>query len=114
MACTALNLRQLHATDRITTSFHAGTSKKEESFLTDKSEHPPIPQAFADLGIRNSLLRGLAEAKFDTPSEIQTLLIPRALAGVDILGQARTGTGKTAAFGLPILQRCNRGVATQA
>src|SRR5687767_9557383 len=42
------------------------------------------------------------------------MLIPRALKGVDILGQARTGTGKTAAFGIPILQRCEKGVSTQA
>lgn len=72
------------------------------------------PAAFAALGVRPSILRGLAEAKFVTPSEIQSLLIPRALAGVDILGQARTGTGKTAAFGIPILQRVSKGVATQA
>ena len=52
--------------------------------------------------------------KFETPSEIQSLLIPRALAGVDILGQARTGTGKTAAFGIPILQQATKGLATQA
>jgi ATP-dependent RNA helicase DeaD len=82
--------------------------------LTDKSEHPPIPEAFAALGVRNSILRGLAEAKFETPSEIQALLIPKALAGGDLLGQARTGTGKTAAFGIPILQRVEKGVATQA
>src|SRR5207302_11404755 len=73
-----------------------------------------VPEAFAALGIRNSILRALAEAKFTTPSEIQALLIPRALAGVDILGQARTGTGKTAAFGIPILQRADKGIATQA
>src|ERR1700710_209605 len=72
------------------------------------------PAAFAALGVRPSILRGLAEAKFVTPSEIQSLLIPRALAGVDILGQARTGTGKTAAFGIPILQRVSKGIATQA
>src|SRR5947199_2049525 len=82
--------------------------------MSDKAEHPPVPEAFAALGVRPSILRGLAEAKFVTPSEIQELLIPRALAGVDILGQARTGTGKTAAFGIPILQRVSRGVATQA
>ena len=82
--------------------------------MSDKTEHPPVPEAFAALGVRPSLLRALAEAKFVTPSEIQYLLIPRALAGVDLLGQARTGTGKTAAFGLPILQRCEKGVATQA
>jgi ATP-dependent RNA helicase DeaD len=75
---------------------------------------PELPQAFAALGVRPSLLRGLADAQFVTPSEIQALLIPRALAGVDILGQARTGTGKTAAFGIPILQRVTKGIATQA
>src|SRR5258705_7904991 len=42
------------------------------------------------------------------------MLIPKALAGYDILGQARTGTGKTAAFGIPILQNCDREGATQA
>src|ERR1044071_1347502 len=82
--------------------------------MTDKSDHPPVPEAFAALGVRPSILRALAEAQFITPSEIQAMLIPRALAGVDILGQARTGTGKTAAFGIPILARCEKGVATQA
>ncbi len=82
--------------------------------VSDKTDHPPLPEAFAALGIRPSLLKGLAEAGFVTPSEIQTLLIPRALAGVDILGQARTGTGKTAAFGLPVLQRAVKGLPTQA
>src|SRR3954464_1170009 len=82
--------------------------------MSDKTEHPPVPEAFAALGVRPSILKGLAEAKFETPSEIQTLLIPPALGGGDLLGQARTGTGKTAAFGIPILQRCNKGVATQA
>ena len=71
--------------------------------MSDKTDHPPLPDAFAALGVRPSLLKGLAEAGFVTPSEIQSLLIPRALAGVDILGQARTGTGKTAAFGIPVL-----------
>jgi ATP-dependent RNA helicase DeaD len=82
--------------------------------MSDKAEHPPIPDAFAALGIRPSILRALAELKFTQPSEIQQLLIPRALEGVDILGQARTGTGKTAAFAIPILQKAAKGVATQA
>jgi ATP-dependent RNA helicase DeaD len=73
-----------------------------------------MPEAFAALGVRPSILRALAEASFVTPSEIQAMLIPRALAGVDILGQARTGTGKTAAFGIPILQMATKGLATQA
>src|SRR6478736_891311 len=82
--------------------------------MSDKTDHPPVPEAFAALGVRPSILRALAEAQFVTPSEIQALLIPRALAGVDILGQARTGTGKTAAFAIPILQRATKGLATQA
>src|SRR6266567_2880381 len=73
--------------------------------MSDKAEHPPVPDAFAALGVRPSILRALADLKFTQPSEIQSLLIPRAMAGVDILGQARTGTGKTAAFGIPILTR---------
>lgn len=82
--------------------------------MTDKTDHPPLPEAFERLGVRPSLLRGLADMGFSEPSEIQALVIPPALAGNDILGQARTGTGKTAAFGLPILQRVSRGAPTQA
>lgn len=79
-----------------------------------KTLQPRVPEAFAALGVRNSILRALAELKFEKPSEIQALLIPRALTGVDLLGQARTGTGKTAAFAIPVLQRAIRGLATQA
>jgi len=82
--------------------------------MTDKHDSMVLPKAFADLGVRDSVLRGLAQANYIEPSEIQRLLIPRALAGVDILGQARTGTGKTAAFGIPILCRAERGVGGQA
>ncbi len=82
--------------------------------MSDKKEHPELPQAFADLGVRNSVLKALAELNYVTPSEIQSLLIPRALAGVDLLGQARTGTGKTAAFGIPLLCRVEKGKGIQA
>jgi ATP-dependent RNA helicase DeaD len=82
--------------------------------MSDKTDSPPVPEAFAALGVRPSILRALAIEKFTVPSDIQTLLIPRALAGVDLLGQARTGTGKTAAFGIPLLQRAEKGLATQA
>jgi ATP-dependent RNA helicase DeaD len=82
--------------------------------VSDKADHPPVPEAFAALGVRPSILRALAELSYHTPSEIQALLIPRALAGVDILGQARTGTGKTAAFGIPVLQMATKGLSTQA
>src|ERR1700733_10717905 len=82
--------------------------------MSDKTDHPPVPEAFAALGVRPSILRALADASFVTPSDIQSMLIPKALAGLDILGQARTGTGKTAAFAIPILQQAVRGLATQA
>ncbi len=82
--------------------------------MSDKTEHPPLPEKFAALGVRNSVLKGLAQLNYVEPSEIQALLIPRALAGVDILGQARTGTGKTAAFGIPILCKAVRGEGIQA
>ena len=82
--------------------------------MPDKVEQTELPQAFAALGVRLSILRALAEAKFTVPSDIQNLLIPKALAGYDILGQARTGTGKTAAFAIPILQKADKGTPTQA
>ncbi len=61
--------------------------------------------SFADLGLPESLLRALSEVGYESPSPIQAATIPPLLAGRDVLGQAQTGTGKTAAFALPILAR---------
>lgn len=61
--------------------------------------------AFAQLGIASIFEQSLAEAKYLTPSKIQEQAIPSLLEGQDVLGIAQTGTGKTAAFGLPLLQR---------
>lgn len=77
-------------------------------------KHPELPKAFADLGIEVRFLKALAKMQFVEPSEIQHAMIPDALAGKDILGQARTGTGKTAAFGLPILQQLDPAGRLQA
>ena len=74
----------------------------------------PETQTFADLGLDPALLKALGEIGYETPSPIQALVIPKALAELDILGQARTGTGKTAAFGLPVLQLLEPGVEFQA
>ena len=78
--------------------------------------HPQaeLPQAFADLGIEVRFLKALAKMNFKTPSDIQSNMIGPALAGRDLLGQARTGTGKTAAFGLPILQQLDPAGRLQA
>ena len=62
-------------------------------------------QNFAVLGLDAALCRAVREMGFDAPSPIQEQAIPPVLEGKDLIGQAQTGTGKTAAFGLPILQR---------
>jgi ATP-dependent RNA helicase DeaD len=61
------------------------------------------PRAFADLGLAPAVLAALADVGYESPSPIQAATIPVMLAGHDLLGQAQTGTGKTAAFALPIL-----------
>ncbi|HXV00148.1 MAG TPA: DEAD/DEAH box helicase [Caulobacteraceae bacterium] len=60
---------------------------------------------FSQLGLSKPLLRALADKGYDRPTPIQALAIPTVLAGRDLLGIAQTGTGKTAAFALPILHR---------
>ncbi|MCW2609546.1 MAG: ATP-dependent helicase DeaD [Actinomycetota bacterium] len=60
---------------------------------------------FADLGLREELLRALTGLGYEEPTPIQREAIPELMTGRDLLGQAATGTGKTAAFALPILQR---------
>ncbi|WP_454561687.1 DEAD/DEAH box helicase [Mycobacterium haemophilum] len=67
---------------------------------------------FAKLGVRDEIVRALAERGIEQPFAIQELTLPLALAGDDVIGQARTGMGKTFAFGVPLLQRIS--VATAA
>ncbi|MBR0346177.1 MAG: DEAD/DEAH box helicase, partial [Rudaea sp.] len=65
----------------------------------------PATTTFRDLGLREELLKVLAGLGYESPSPIQAATIPSLAEGRDVLGQAQTGTGKTAAFALPILQR---------
>ncbi|MFZ5638299.1 MAG: DEAD/DEAH box helicase [Pseudomonadota bacterium] len=60
---------------------------------------------FADLGLSEAVMAAVAEVGYETPSPIQAATIPALLEGRDVLGQAQTGTGKTAAFALPLLSR---------
>jgi len=64
----------------------------------------PLP-TFRDLALIEPLLKALNDVGYETPSPIQAQVIPFMLEGKDVLGQAQTGTGKTAAFALPILSR---------
>ncbi len=61
--------------------------------------------SFSDLGLNAALLKAVTSEGYDTPTPVQEQAIPPALAGRDVQGIAQTGTGKTAAFALPILQR---------
>jgi superfamily II DNA/RNA helicase len=61
--------------------------------------------SFAELGVRPETVAALAAMDITAPFAIQTLAVPIALAGSDVIGQARTGTGKTLAFGVPLLER---------
>ncbi len=64
---------------------------------------------FQELGLRPELLQALTELGYTQPTPIQEQMIPVMLGGADVIGQAQTGTGKTAAFALPILQTLTRG-----
>ena len=70
--------------------------------LPDRGEAHAVP--FRDFGISEAICSGLNAAGIVTTFPIQALTLPLALAGQDIIGQARTGTGKTLAFGIPLLQ----------
>jgi ATP-dependent RNA helicase DeaD len=65
--------------------------------------------SFRDLALSAPILKALEEVGYESPSPIQAATIPHLLAGSDILGQAQTGTGKTAAFALPILSKLDLG-----
>ncbi|MDX6639808.1 MAG: ATP-dependent helicase DeaD [Solirubrobacteraceae bacterium] len=59
---------------------------------------------FSELGLSEPLLKALDDVGYESPSPIQEQAIPPMLEGRDIIGQAQTGSGKTAAFGLPLLE----------
>ena len=70
--------------------------------------------SFTELGLSQELLKAVEDLGFEEPSPIQVLAIPALLTGKDAVGQAQTGTGKTAAFGLPILEKIASGKSVQA
>jgi len=79
------------------------------------STNEPAPTtSFAELGVRDEIVRALAEQGIEHTFAIQELTLPLALAGDDVIGQARTGMGKTLAFGVPLLNRITSGVGVRA
>ena len=79
--------------------------------MTTQSEQIAAPKSaaaeirFDQLGLRDELLRAVSEQGYTTPTPIQAQAIPVVAAGRDLMAGAQTGTGKTAAFTLPLLQR---------
>ncbi|WEN16607.1 DEAD/DEAH box helicase [Rhodanobacter sp. AS-Z3] len=69
------------------------------------SDNAPVPSGFGALALHPDVMRALADVGYESPSPIQAATIPPLMEGRDVLGQAQTGTGKTAAFALPILSR---------
>ena len=81
--------------------------KTEAQSETDTAEVKPEGPTFAGLGLPEAILTAVEAAGYTTPTPIQCGTIPALLDGRDVLGQAQTGTGKTAAFALPLLARLN-------
>jgi len=73
--------------------------------MSSPAQETPAAPSFGELGLPQPLLAALTEVGYETPSPIQAATIPALLSGRDVLGTAQTGTGKTAAFALPILAR---------
>jgi ATP-dependent RNA helicase RhlE len=86
----------------------AGDAWSRRDFVSTRHQRKyiiPVTLSFSELGLAEPLLLALKGENYLEPTPIQTQAIPHLLAGRDLLGIAQTGTGKTAAFALPILQR---------
>nr|WP_156251330.1 DEAD/DEAH box helicase [Pseudactinotalea terrae] len=81
-----------------------------ETPVPTESTDSPDSTTFAGLGLPEPVLERIARLGFENPTEIQAAAIPALLQGRDLVGVAQTGTGKTAAFGLPLLARLQAGV----
>ncbi len=104
-----MNLHKSNAMNKTTkqqkssTKKQAQRTKNSQSFALQDINDTWDSSGFESFGLKKSLLRGIKEAGFSEPSPIQQEAIPIILNGLDVIAQAQTGTGKTAAFGLPLI-----------
>jgi superfamily II DNA/RNA helicase len=110
-AARPAGLRALMEAEALTTDMHGvQTTPEDERTMPDgiednQAEPEAIPQTFRDLGVAEPICAALEAAGIRQAFPIQALALPIALNGHDLIGQARTGTGKTLAFGVALLQR---------
>jgi superfamily II DNA/RNA helicase len=91
-----------HSTEIASSQLDSTTSTAQD---TDAATTDRPVRTFADFGVRTDVVDALARVGIVSPFPIQAMTLPVALEGHDIIGQAKTGTGKTLGFGLPLLQR---------
>src|SRR6187551_2550490 len=91
--------------DKVANRCHEMTMKHEQSRPPETAAVHGFSPGFAALGLEARLLAALETLGYEEPTDIQREAIPPLLAGNDVLGQAATGTGKTAAFALPMLHK---------
>lgn len=98
-------MSELHTHQLLTDDSGTETLEPEETIISDEKPHEIEEKSFADYNVRADIVESLADAGITHPFPIQAMTLPVALSGHDIIGQAKTGTGKTLGFGIPALQR---------
>ena len=98
-------MSELHTHQLLTDDSGTETIEPEETIISDEKPHEIEEKSFADFNVRADIVESLADAGITHPFPIQAMTLPVALSGHDIIGQAKTGTGKTLGFGIPALQR---------
>ena len=88
---------------------YRGVMASENPVPSAEADTAPEQLTFADLGLDAAVLKALKDVGYETPSAIQAATIPVLLQGRDVVGLAQTGTGKTAAFALPVLSQMETG-----
>lgn len=88
---------------------YRGVMASENPVPSEEADTAPEQLTFADLGLDAAVLKALKDVGYETPSAIQAATIPVLLQGRDVVGLAQTGTGKTAAFALPVLSQMETG-----